>query len=90
MYQAPNVNRQGVSFREFVTSNPTLFGSTPTDDFRWEANISGTPSRPTRTSDTTAYATAPTQDSWRQRWFGDHGPARPTAPDGVGQQGTAP
>ncbi len=38
MYQKPDVNRAEASFRMFVQSNPTQFGTQPTDDFAQAAH----------------------------------------------------
>ena len=63
MFQAPSLARPEASFRAFVQSNPTLFGTQPTDDFSQAAHglVAATRNIP---RDATAYATEPTQRSW--------------------------
>ncbi len=63
MYQAPDPNRPEASHRMFVQANPTLFGSTPSDDFNENAHGRSTGTRNTA-RDATAYATEPTQREW--------------------------
>jgi hypothetical protein len=64
MYQKPDPNRVETSFRMFVQSNPTLFGSQPTDDFSQAAHGLAAATR-NIPRDSTAYSAEPTQRDWR-------------------------
>lgn len=67
---------------EHLMSNPGSFTSTAgqtSDDWRYTANIYGTPARPSHSADTTTYATPPAEDSWYARYTGTLSPAKATA-----------
>jgi hypothetical protein len=80
MYQAPNTARIEASFRNYITANPTSFGSTPFDD--WDAiahgliSAVGSGGARVYVRDATAYATEPTEDSWTARVNGEQSPTR--------------
>jgi hypothetical protein len=62
---------------EHLRLNPSSFSATTAcDDWRTHASIGGTPARLAHTTDTTAYATPPPQESWHDRWVGSTTPAR--------------
>lgn len=69
-------------FPEHLKLNPGSFSTSATgasDDWRTTASIGAMPSRATHATDTTAYATQPTEDSWYARLQGTLSPAKVTA-----------
>ena len=74
---------------EHVMSNPGSFSTTAlqtSEDWRYTASVGSTPARGGQTSttihvtDTTAYATQPTEENWDpQRYYGTLSPAKVTA-----------
>lgn len=67
---------------EHLMRNPSSFTSTAgqtSDDWRYTANIYGTPARGTHSADTTTYATPPSEDSWYARFYGTLSPAKNSA-----------
>lgn len=64
---------------ENVKLNPGSFSTLATvncDDWRTQASIGSMVSRPTHATDTTAYSTQPTEDSWYARFYGTLSPAK--------------
>lgn len=74
-------------FREHMLLNPTSFSTSNNDSDFWPetARIDGMPARLTHTHDSTAYATAPTSDSWQVRLSGAGSPANTNALNQGGQ-----
>lgn len=84
MYR-PNGPRE--LWTEHLMSNPASFAntapSTDSDDWLATAVYPMSPARaanaPTRTTDQTAYAASPAEDSWYGRYYGTLSPAKATA-----------
>lgn len=71
MFKTPNVNPTDV-FRENLSLNAGSFSSTnqDSDDYRQAAIVAATPTRVALLTDTTAWATNPSEDGWNVRLHG--------------------
>jgi hypothetical protein len=64
-------------WQEHVRLNLASFSATQVcEDWRTHASIGAMPARLTHVTDTTAYPTQPSEDSWYVRWAGTSTPAR--------------
>ena len=74
-------------FREHMLLNPTSFSTSNNDSdfFPETARIDGMPARLTHTHDSTAYSTAPIEDSWQVRLSGSGSPANTNGSQRGGQ-----
>lgn len=74
-------------FREHMGLNPGSFSTSTNDSdfFPETARIDGMPARLTHSHDTTAYSTAPTEDSWQVRLSGSGSPANTAGSQRGGQ-----
>jgi hypothetical protein len=86
LYKTPNVNPTDV-FREHLSLNASSFSGTNNDCdwYRQAAIVAATPTRVALLTDTTAWATNPTDDSWNTRLHGSASGANKNATQQGGQ-----
>jgi hypothetical protein len=64
---------------ENIYSNSGFSATIASDDWRYQAVIGPVPANTAHRTDTTAYATVPSEDSWYARYYGTQSPAKVTA-----------